>query len=80
VEISIEWHGEQFNLSLATKEGIEPFLSVKGCRIVSGSKGEFISYPSRKMDSGKYWNHVYGSEKFNAVVLSKANESRPRGR
>jgi len=64
-----------FNVSLASKPGVEPFLQIKGCRIVDGQKGPFISYPARKDEkSGKYWNHVWGSEKFNAAVLEKAME------
>jgi hypothetical protein len=73
------WHGDQFNVELASKEGAEPFLSVKGCRIVEGSKGAFVSYPATKnATTGKWWSHVWGGEKFNAVVLSKAQESMPK--
>ena len=78
MNISVDWHQGKFpsfNLSLSSKEGAEPFFVVKGCRIVSGAKGEFVSYPSRKQDDGKYWNHCWGSDKFNAVVLSKALEA-----
>jgi len=77
MEIEIKWHGDNFNLLLSSKQGMEPFIEIKGCRIVNGSKGPFVSYPSRKLDSGKYWNHVYGSERFNAVVLEKAHASQP---
>lgn len=72
------WHGEQFNVELASKEGAEAFLSIKGCRLVDGAKGAFVSYPARKQDNGKWWNHVWASERFNAVVLAKAQESRPQ--
>ena len=67
-----------FNIGLASGPNVEPFLSIKGCRIVDGSKGPFVSYPARKDDkTGKYWNHVWGSEKFNAAVLQKAQASQP---
>lgn len=66
-----------FNVSLASKEGAEPFLVVKGCRIVNGSKGEFISGPSTKKDDGKYWNHTYMSDAFSAAVLAEAKKSAP---
>lgn len=75
MKVTIEHHGGQypsFNINLHTVEGDEPFLTIKGCKIVEGSKGPFISYPSRKMDNGKYWNHVYGGEAFNAHVLKLA--------
>lgn len=31
---------------------------INGCKIISGSKGDFISFPSREFE-GKYYNHVY---------------------
>ncbi len=78
MEISIEWFNDQFNVALASKEGAEPFLTVKGARIVDGQKGAFVSWPATKNQStGKYWSHVWCSDKFNAVVLSKALESKP---
>lgn len=64
-----------FNLILRTGVGKDPFMIVRGCRIVQGQNGEFISYPSRKQDDGKYWNHVYGSKEFNDIVLSAANKA-----
>lgn len=66
------------NVGLSSAEGREPFLEIKGCRIVSGAKGEFISWPSRKQDDGKYWNHVWGSEEFQAAVLKEAQKSAPK--
>ena len=66
-----------FNVSLASQPGKEPFIEIKGCRIVSGSNGEFVSWPSRKMHTGKYWNHVYASEAFNTAVLEEAKKSAP---
>ena len=78
MNITVKWFDGKypsFNLMLASKEGAEPFLEIKGCRIVDGKSGPFVSYPSKKLDTGKYWNHVYGSEKFNAAVLAVARES-----
>ena len=69
-----------FNVLLHSVEGAEPFLTIKGCRIVQGSNGPFISYPSRKMENGKYWNHVYAGEKFNAQVLELAQGGQPERR
>jgi DNA-binding cell septation regulator SpoVG len=66
-----------FNVSLHTSEGTDPFIEIKGCRLVSNSTGEFISWPSRKQDNGKYWNHIYASQNFNAAVLKKAREDLP---
>lgn len=66
-----------FNVSLAS-EGKEPFLTIKGCRIADGSKGKFVSWPARKQDDGKWWNHVYASDAFNAAVLEEAMKTMPR--
>lgn len=79
MNIGIEWHNDQFNVMVSSKEGAEPFITVKGCRIASGSKGPFVSWPATKNQStGKYWSHVWASERFADVVLSKAQASMPR--
>jgi hypothetical protein len=78
MEISVQWFNDQFNVGIASKEGREPFLSIKGCRIVDGSKGAFVSWPATKNQStGKYWSHAWASDDFNAVVLEKAQASAP---
>lgn len=39
---------------------VDGFVDVYGCRIYDGKEGKpFISFPSRKGNDGKYWNHVY---------------------
>lgn len=81
MNIEVEWHDGQypsFNIALSSRPDTDPFITIKGCKIVSGSKGDFISYPSRKQENGKYWNHVYGSDAFNAAVLEKALSGMPR--
>lgn len=79
MNVTTTWHGDNFNVELASKEGAEAFLSIRGCRLMDGKSGPFVSYPAKKNEqSGKYWNHVWASDKFNAVVLSKALESQPR--
>ena len=78
MHISVTWHDKSFNLDLASAKGKEAFLSVKGCRLVAGSNGEFISFPSRKNEqTGKYWNHVWANEAFQAEVIRIANASKP---
>ena len=78
--ISIEHHEGKypsFNINLHSEEGAEAFLSIKGCSIKTGSKGEFLSYPARKKDDGSWWKHVWGSDKFNATILKKAQHDKP---
>ena len=81
MHITIEHFSGQypsFNINLHSKPGSEAFLSVKGCKIVNGQNGAFVSYPSRKNEqTGKYWNHAWGSEAFNAEVLRLAQEGAP---
>lgn len=80
MHIGIEHHDKSFNIALASKEGNEPFMVLKGCRIVDGSKGRFISVPSKKLDSGKYWTHAYISEQFQVAVLKAYDDSTPKPR
>ena len=78
--ISIEHHEGKypsFNINLHSEEGADAFLSIKGCSIKIGAKGQFISYPARKKEDGTWWQHVWASEKFNASILKKAQNSAP---
>ena len=82
MKITVEWFDgdkPQFNVSLASGEGKQAFMTVKGCRIIDGTKGQFISWPAKKNEAtGKYWNHVYCSEQFNSAVLEEAIKSKPK--
>lgn len=78
MKIIATWFGNQFNVELASAEGKEPFISIKGCRIMDGTKGEFVSWPATKNErTGKWWNHVYASEGFNSAVLDIARATMP---
>lgn len=62
-----------FNVALSGNEGADPFLVVRGCRIVEGQKGPFVSGPATKnATTNKYWNHTYFGDKFQAHVLKLA--------
>lgn len=63
-----------FNIMVHAVEGADPFITIRGCRIVEGKNGPFISYPATKNDKGQYWNHVVGGEKFNEYVLKEATK------
>jgi DNA-binding cell septation regulator SpoVG len=67
-----------FNVALSSTPDKEPFLVIKGCRIVDGNKGKFVSWPAKKMDTGKYWNHVYASDAFAAQVIKEAEKESPK--
>lgn len=34
-------------------------VTIYGCRCVEGKNGDFIAFPSKKGNDGKYYNHVY---------------------
>lgn len=76
MKITTKWFGDQFNIGLANGDKPE-FLSIKGCRLKSGEKGEFISWPSQKKDDGTYWRHVWGSDEFQAAVIREAKKTQP---
>jgi DNA-binding cell septation regulator SpoVG len=83
VKIIVKWFsGEKpsFNVSLASAEGKPEFLTIKGVRIVDGSKGPFLSFPARKMDDGKWFSHVWASEAFQSAVLAEAEKAKPKDR
>lgn len=79
MHISIQWHGDQFNINLHSQEGKEEFLSIKGCRIKESGGKEFVSMPATKSEkSGKWWNHAWASEPFQNTVIALAKKSMPR--
>ena len=76
MHIMIIWHDKQFNVDIAASEQREAFLSIKGCRLVEGSSGTFVSFPSRKNEqTGKYWNHVWANPAFQAEIVKHAKAS-----
>ena len=77
MNVTIEWHRDQFNVAVSSALGKDPFVTIVGCRIVNGSKGEFISPPATKGKNDKWWNHARFSDEFQSVVLKLAKESRP---
>ena len=51
MEISIKWFEGKypsFNVAIASQPGRDPFVEIKGCRIVKGKDGEFVAPPSTK--------------------------------
>jgi len=81
MEISIKWFDGKFpsfNLELASAAGRDPFLTIKSCSLREHNGKDFVSFPSKKLESGKYWNHVYASDDFQRVVLEKAKETMPK--
>ena len=50
-------YSTKFNLTIELENGAE--VTIYGCRVVEGRKGDFIGWPSYEGKDGKYWNHVY---------------------
>ena len=73
--ITIQHHGDQFNVQIASKKGEEHFLSIKGCRLMSSANGEFVSFPARKTESGKWWSHVWANDKFQNAIIKAVKET-----
>jgi len=77
--ISIDWHDKNFNINLHSTPEKDAFLSIKGCRIVGEGEDAFIGFPARKNEqTGKWWNHVWGSDEFQGVVIDKALAAMPK--
>ena len=71
---------QTFNLELASTPDKDSFLSIKGCKLATGPKGQFVSGPSTKKKDGSYFNLTYLSREFSAAVLEKAIASQPKPR
>lgn len=73
MEIRVTWRSEKmFNFELATQDGGDAFLAVKGCKIIDGAKGKFVSGPSWKNDKGEWVNYTYMGPKFQEALIAKA--------
>lgn len=52
-------------------------VTIYGCRIVDGKKGDFIAFPSKKNEKdGKYYNHVWVelSDEETEQIINEARE------
>lgn len=78
MKISVKWFGDQFNVGLASAAGKDDFISIKGVRIKSSDKGEFLSWPAQKKDDGTWWRHVWSSDEFQSAVIAEARKSQPK--
>lgn len=68
-----------FNVNLHSKEGTQPFLTIKGVRVMNGHNGEFVSWPATKSEkTGKYWQHVFGVDAFNLAVIEASKKGDKR--
>lgn len=81
MHITIEWHDKNFNINLHSTPEKDAFLSVKGCRLVGEGDKRFIGFPAKKNEeSGKWWNHVWGSDAFQKMVIQLAEKSKPKAK
>lgn len=81
MEIEIKWFAGKwptFNIELSTKAGNDPFITIKGCSLREYNGKEFVGFPSKKMESGKYWSHVFASDDFQRFIIEKAKVGMPK--
>lgn len=77
MKVEVQLFPDQFNVLLSTKEGVQPFLTIRGCRVVEGRNGRFVSWPARKTEKG-FWNHCLASDSFAAHVLEVYDAAAPK--
>ena len=65
-----------YDVMLASAEGREPFLTIKDCKLVEGSKGPFVGFPARK-DGEKWWPMMYGNDEFQAAIITAMRSVEP---
>ena len=63
------------NVAIASADGKTPFLTIKDVRVINGTKGDFVSWPARKSEDGKWWPYCYAVEAFNSAVLAAFAEA-----
>lgn len=51
-------------------------VTIYGCRVVEGSKGDFVSFPSHKGKDGKFYNHAWVklSDEDTAEIVKQVEE------
>jgi DNA-binding cell septation regulator SpoVG len=64
-----------YTVSLASSAGKEPFMSIKDCKLIEGSKGAFVGFPSRKDDKDKWWPMVWANDAFQVEVVKAMRAS-----
>ena len=67
-----------YTVRLHTAEGRDPFLEVKDCKLIEGSKGRFVGFPARKDDKDKWWPYLYASEAFQAEIIKAMDAATPK--
>lgn len=52
-------------------------VTIYGCKVVEGSKGDFISFPSHKGKDGKYYNHAWVklSDEDTKAIIAQVEEA-----
>ena len=51
-------------------------VMIYGCKVIEGSKGDFVSFPSHKGKDGKYYNYAYIklSDEDTAAIVKQVEE------
>jgi DNA-binding cell septation regulator SpoVG len=80
MHISIEpsKSGSTFGVAIHKTKDEKPFMVVKGCRLVGGNNGMFVSGPATKMNDGKWFNYIFMDKAFGEYITKLAQEAMPQ--
>ena len=51
---------------------------IKGFKLIDGSKGMFVGFPSQKGSDGKYYDTVFGTDELKSEMIHLAKEAYAR--
>lgn len=79
VEFKIELSQSMKTCGIAIhKKGEEkPFMVIKGCKIVNGQNGPFLSGPATKIDND-WFNYLFMSKEFSQYISEMAVKAFPK--
>ena len=76
VKIEMSQSGKTFGVALVKDDKV--LMVVKGCKLATGSNGQFVSGPSAKMDNGEWFRYLYMDKQFGDYVTKLAIEAMPK--
>lgn len=53
-------------------------LELKDLKIIDGSKGRFVGFPSRKDDRDKWWPYMYADDSFQVELIKAMDAATPK--
>ena len=80
VELKVEMSqsGQTFGLAFHKPGNDKPLFVIKGCRLVGGQNGMFVSGPASKMNDGKWFNYLFMDKAFGEFVTKEVEKVAPK--